>query len=119
MKIKIGSFFLILSCISTCSFAQIKEKIEVDRIFTEWNKSNVPGGALGVVKDGKLVYANGYGIADLEHDVKITPSTVFYIGSVSKQFVTFCVLLLEEQGKLNLDDPIQKYFPDFPCTRVH
>jgi CubicO group peptidase (beta-lactamase class C family) len=114
MKIKIGSFFLILSCISTCSFAQIKAKIEVDRIFTEWNKSNVPGGALGVVKDGKLVYANGYGIADLEHDVKITPSTVFYIGSVSKQFVTFCVLLLEEQGKLNLNDPIQKYFPDFP-----
>jgi CubicO group peptidase (beta-lactamase class C family) len=60
------------------------------------------------------VYANGYGLADLEHDVKITPSTVFYIGSVSKQFVTFCILLLEEQGKLNLDDPIQKYFPDFP-----
>jgi CubicO group peptidase (beta-lactamase class C family) len=53
-------------------------------------------------------------VADLEHDVKITPSTVFYIGSVSKQFVTFCILLLEEQGKLNLDDPIQKYFPDFP-----
>jgi hypothetical protein len=56
MKIKIGSFFLILSCISTCSFAQIKEKIEVDKIFTDWNKPNVPGGALGVVKDGKLVY---------------------------------------------------------------
>ncbi|MDZ7647959.1 MAG: serine hydrolase domain-containing protein [Cytophagales bacterium] len=107
-------FLATLLCLSSLSFAQIKEKIEVDKIFTEWNKSNVPGGALGVVKDGKLVYVNGYGIADLEHDVKITPSTVFYIGSVSKQFVTFCILLLEEQGKLNLDDPIQKYFPDFP-----
>lgn len=112
---KTKNFFLAaLLCLSSFSFAQIKEKAEVDKIFVEWNKPNVPGGALAVVNDGKLVYANGYGIADLEHDVKITPSTVFYIGSVSKQFVTFCILLLEEQGKLNLDDPIQKYFPDFP-----
>ncbi|MBP9927318.1 MAG: beta-lactamase family protein [Cyclobacteriaceae bacterium] len=103
-----------LLCLSGFSFAQIKEKAEVDKIFAEWNKPDVPGGALGIIKDGKLVYAYGYGLADLEHDVKITPSTVFYIGSVSKQFVTFCILLLEEQGKLNLDDPIQKYFPDFP-----
>lgn len=112
---KTKSYFLpILLCLSVFSFAQIKEKTEVDKIFADWHNSNVPGGALGVVKDGKLIYANGYGTADLEHDIKITPSTVFYIGSVSKQFVTFCILLLEEQGKLNLDDPIQKYFPDFP-----
>jgi CubicO group peptidase (beta-lactamase class C family) len=91
-----------LLCLSSFSFAQIKEQAEVDKIFTDWNKPNVPGGALGVVKDGKLVYTQVYGVADLEHDIKITPSTVFYIGSVSKQFVTFCILLLEEQGKLNL-----------------
>jgi CubicO group peptidase (beta-lactamase class C family) len=87
---------------------------EVDSIFTEWDKPGVPGGALGIVQDGELVYARGYGIADLEHDIMIEPASVFYIGSVSKQFVTFCILLLEEQGKLDLDDRIQKFLPDFP-----
>ena len=106
--------FLFFLCVGLCSFGQLKENKEVDAIFSGWNKPDTPGGALGIVKDGKLIYSKGYGIADLEHDIKITPTSVFYIGSVSKQFVTFCILLLEEQGKLNLDDNIQKYFPDFP-----
>lgn len=95
----------------------IEEKLEtkaIDDLFKQWDQSDTPGAALGVIKNGKLVYANGYGVADLEHDVEITPSSVFYIGSVSKQFVTFSILLLEEQGKINLDDNIQKYLPDFP-----
>jgi len=96
------------------SFGQIIEKELIDNIFAEWNKSDVPGAALGIVKNGKLIYTNGYGSGDLEHDLKLTSSSVFYIGSVSKQFVTFSVLLLEEQGKLSLDDKIQKYLPDFP-----
>ena len=86
----------------------------VDALFEPWDTENSPGCALGVVKDGRLIYAKGYGMADLEHDINITPSTVFYIGSVSKQFVTMCILLLEEQEKLNLDDEIQEYLPDFP-----
>jgi CubicO group peptidase (beta-lactamase class C family) len=53
-------------------------------------------------------------MADLEHDIPITPGSVFYVGSVSKQFVTMCVLLLEEEGKLSLDDNIRKYLPEFP-----
>lgn len=105
---------LVFIFISFYSFAQIQEKEAIDKIFAEWNTSNTPGAALGVVQDGKLVYSNGYGIGDLEHDIAITPTSVFYIGSVSKQFVTFAILLLEEQGKLNLDDNIQKHFPDFP-----
>ena len=99
---------------SSCQPQQDSGQPDIDEIFEEWNKPDVPGGALGVVKDGKLIYSKGYGIADLEHDIKITPSSVFYTGSVSKHFVTFCVLLLEEKGKLNLDDEIQKYLPDFP-----
>ena len=95
-------------------FCQIPESKEIDEIFTEWNKPETPGAALGIVKDGKLIYSKGYGYGDLEHDLEITPSSVFYIGSVSKQFVTFTVLLLEEQGKIGLDDKIQKYLPDFP-----
>ena len=90
------------------------EKNKVDELFKTWNNNSSPGAALGIVKEGKLVYAKGYGVADLEHDIPISDSTIFYIGSVSKQFVTMCLLLLEEQGKLNLDDRVQKYLPDFP-----
>lgn len=90
------------------------EQSKVDELFKRWNSNASPGAALGIIKDGKLVYAKGYGMADLEHDIPITDNTIFYIGSVSKQFVTMCLLLLEEQGKLNLDDRVQKYLPDFP-----
>lgn len=99
---------------STFAFEQKLEVQAIDDLFSQWNQTDVPGAALGVIRDGKLIYAKGYGIADLEHDIEITPSSVFYIGSVSKQFVTFSLLLLEEQGKIDLDDKIQKYLPDFP-----
>ncbi|MBL4662400.1 MAG: serine hydrolase [Flavobacteriaceae bacterium] len=108
-------FLLLILCpFSVISFGQVKESQSIDSIFIEWNKPDVPGCALGIIKDGKLIYSKGYGIGDLEHDIEITPSSVFYIGSVSKQFVTFSILLLEEQGKLDLDDRIQKYPPGFP-----
>jgi len=108
-------FLLLIICsFSVISFGQIKESQAIDSLFIGWDKPNVPGCAIGIVENGKLIYSKGYGIADLEHDIKITPSSVFYIGSVSKQFVTFSILLLEEQGKLDLDDKIQKYLPDFP-----
>lgn len=61
-----------------------------------------------------MIYSQGYGIADLEHDVPITSKSVFYMASVSKHFVTMCILLLEEEGKLDLDAEIQTYLPDFP-----
>lgn len=106
---------LLLFCLFSISLlGQIKEGQAIDSLFAEWNKYDEPGAALGIVKDAKLIYSKGYGIADLEHDIEITPSSVFYIGSVSKQFVAFSILLLEEQGKLDLDDKIQKYLPDFP-----
>ncbi len=87
---------------------------KVDQLFSEWDKPDSPGCALAIIKDGKIIYKKGYGIADLEHDIPITPETVFYIGSTSKQFVAMCLLLLEEQGKLSLDDDIRKYLPEFP-----
>jgi len=99
---------------SVCSFGQINESQAIDSLFIDWNKPDVPGCALGIIKDGKLIYSKGYGIGDLEHDIELSPRSVFYIGSVSKQFVTFSILLLEEQGKLSLDDRIQKFLPDFP-----
>jgi len=108
------SLLFLFLLFTICSFGQLKQSQAIDSLFLDWNKPDVPGCAIGIVEDGKLIYSKGYGIADLEHDIQITPKSVFYIGSVSKQFVTFSILLLEEQGKLNLDDKIQKYLPDFP-----
>ncbi|MDU8884887.1 serine hydrolase [Yeosuana sp. MJ-SS3] len=108
------SLLFLFLLFTICSFGQLKQSQAIDSLFLDWNKPDVPGCAIGIIENGELIYSKGYGIADLEHDVQITPTSVFYIGSVSKQFVTFSILLLEEQGKLNLDDKIQKYLPDFP-----
>lgn len=108
-------FLLFFGCLFTATLlGQVPAPSAIDAIFSDWNQPEVPGGALGIVQNGELVYATGYGSADLEHDIPITPQTVFYIGSVSKQFVTFCILLLEEEGKIDLDAPVQTYLPDFP-----
>jgi len=87
---------------------------KLDRLFVRWDRSDSPGCALAVVKDGHIAYKKGYGMANLELDVPITPESVFYTGSVSKQFVAFCVALLAKQGKLSLEDDIRKYLPEMP-----
>lgn len=71
-----------------------------------------PGASIAVQQNGKLIYSNGYGYADLEHDVKITPTTIFHIASVSKQFTAFSIALLADQGKLSINDDIRKYLPE-------
>jgi CubicO group peptidase (beta-lactamase class C family) len=86
---------------------------KVDRIFAEF-KPNGPGCAVGATIDGATVLSAGYGMADLEHNVPITPASIFEAGSVSKQFTAGAVLLLAQQGKLSLDDPIRKYIPEVP-----
>ena len=91
---------------------------QTDHLFQKWDREDSPGCALAVIRDGAIIYQKGYGMADLEHDVPIAPETVFYIGSNSKQFVSFCILLLQEQGKLDLNDDIHEYIPDFPDYEV-
>jgi CubicO group peptidase (beta-lactamase class C family) len=86
---------------------------KVDAVFAKWNRST-PGCAVGVSTGGKPVLMKGYGMADLEHDVKIAPDTIFEAGSVSKQFTAAAVLLLARDGKLSLDDPVRKYIPELP-----
>jgi CubicO group peptidase (beta-lactamase class C family) len=86
----------------------------IDRLFAQWNKPDSPGCALGVVKDRRIVYARGYGMADLEHDVPITSTSAFYVGSLSKQFTAMTVALAAQQGALRLDDDIRMYLPELP-----
>ncbi|PYQ81825.1 MAG: serine hydrolase, partial [Acidobacteria bacterium] len=87
---------------------------QVDKIFAKWNSSSTPGCAVEAAVDGKPVIAKGYGMADLEHDVKITPESIFEAGSVSKQFTAAAILLLAREGKLSIDDPVRQYVPELP-----
>jgi CubicO group peptidase (beta-lactamase class C family) len=66
------------------------------------------------MKDGRIVYERGYGLTDLDHNVPITTATVFNVGSIAKQFTGAAILMLAQDGKLSLDDPIRKYLPELP-----
>lgn len=87
---------------------------EVDKLFSEWAKASSPGCALAVMKDGKVVYKQGYGMANLEYNIPITPKTIFHVASVSKQFVGMAITLLADEGKFSVDDDIRKYLTDLP-----
>ena len=112
----------ILLC-SACSLAAARSFTQkdaadldrkVDQVFAAYDKPDTPGCALGIVRDGKFIYKKGYGTASLELGVPLTSQSVFYMGSVSKQFTAASVVLAAEQGYLSLDDDIRKYVPELP-----
>jgi CubicO group peptidase (beta-lactamase class C family) len=84
----------------------------VDKVFADWDKPDSPGCAVAVMRAGKIVYERGYGMADLDHSIAITPTTIFHAASLAKQFTAMAILLLEEQGKLKLNDDVRKYVPE-------
>jgi CubicO group peptidase (beta-lactamase class C family) len=86
----------------------------VDSIFAPYASARSPGCAVGVVQKGSLVLNKSYGMADLEHDMPIGADTRFYLASISKQFTAMSLVLLEQDGRLSLDDPIQKWVPEVP-----
>ena len=112
--VSLGLALLAAGAVLPAEFAAQELEGLTDAIFAEWTGSDSPGCAVAVMYRGEIEYAQGYGMADLEHDVPITPSTVFYIGSTSKQFVTVCIALLEESGKLDFDDEVREHIPEFP-----
>ena len=87
---------------------------KIDNLFKQWNTDKSPGCAIGIVRNDSLIYAKGYGMANMEYGIAITPETIFHMASVSKQFTAFSILLLAKQGKLKLDDDIHTYLPWFP-----
>lgn len=87
---------------------------QVDAIFAPWSGAETPGCAVGIARDGVLDYARGYGVANLEYGVPITPQSIFQAASISKQFTAFSIGLLAHEGKLSLDDDIRKYLPEMP-----
>ncbi|MBR0687576.1 serine hydrolase [Bradyrhizobium manausense] len=83
----------------------------VDQLFARWAEPNSPGAVIAVLRDGKIIYSQGYGAANLEYGVPNTPATVFHLASVSKQFTAFAIYQLAHEGKLSLDDDVRKYVP--------
>jgi len=86
----------------------------IDSVFAPYDRLDSPGCNLGVIRDGRLVYQRGYGMASLEQSVPIGAETVFDIGSTSKQFTATSIVLLAQRGKLSIDDEVQKYIPELP-----
>ena len=83
----------------------------VDQLFAQWAGPDSPGASIAIIQNGKIVYSQGYGAANLEYGVPNSPATVFHLGSVSKQFTAFAIYLLVQDGRLSLDDDVRKYLP--------
>ena len=90
---------------------------QVDAMFAQYNRQPSPGLAIAVVRDGRVVLRRGYGLADMERGVPITPSTVFDLASLSKQFTGLVVAELVEEGKVRLGDDIRRYIPELRLGR--
>ena len=103
-----------LSILTINAQEAIPQHAKIDKIFSKWKSPNSPGGTVGVIKDGKLIFAEGYGMANLDYNIPNEPETVFKIASTSKQFTAASTILLSQQGKLSLDDKLSTFFPKFP-----
>jgi len=86
----------------------------VDQLLAGYHGDDTPGGVVAVVEGGELVFAKGYGMANLEYGIPNSPTTVYHVASVSKQFTAFAIAMLADQGGLSLNDDIHKYIPELP-----
>src|ERR1044072_428042 len=120
MRTKTRSLILFLIsnfAIAASTFAQSLPDstiTKINKLFSVWDNKNSPGCAVMVVRNDSILFAKGYGMANLEYNIPIEPSTIFHMASVSKQFTAFSIVLLAKQGKLQLDDDIRKYLSWFP-----
>jgi CubicO group peptidase (beta-lactamase class C family) len=109
--------FTLLCAHSVAAQDTLARTRRVDSIFASWDKPGSPGAAVVVVRDGRIVFEKGYGYANLEQNVRITPSTVFDLASVSKQFAGLSIAMLVEEGRIKLTDDVRKYIPELHAFR--
>lgn len=109
------AFAAMLSAIAAAEPRQQQDATadRIDAIFAEWNRHDSAGCGVGVNRNGELAFERGYGMADVESKIAITPSTVFHIASISKQFTAMSILLLAQRGRLSLDDEVRTHVPDW------
>jgi len=111
--------FAVLS-LSACRRAQAEsQSARVDKLFSAWNSKDSPGCAVGISRNGAIVYEHGYGMANIELNVPVTAETVFAIASITKSFTAMSVMLAAERGQLSLDDEVQKYIPEWQDRDDH
>jgi D-alanyl-D-alanine carboxypeptidase len=109
-------------CLSILIASQVhaqQEKTRIDSLMSSIYPNDKPGAAVAIVKNGKVMFTKGYGIADLGTNTPITPSTNFNICSMTKQFTAYGILQLQSRKKMSVDDPLTKYFPNFNPTIGH
>src|ERR1044071_3262643 len=111
----------VIAFLSTSTWAQVPDKQKVvegaERAFEKYTKAYVgpaPGCAAAVSVNGETVFEKAFGLAELEHNVPNTAQTIFESGSVAKQFTAASLVLLQQEGKRKLDDPVRKYIPELP-----
>ena len=92
----------------------ISKEGKVDQAFFAYRNHVVPGASVAIQQNGKILYSKGYGLANLEYDIPVEPASIFHIASISKQFTAFSILLLQADGKLDMNDDIRKYIPEVP-----
>jgi len=109
------SLLLLFVLLGASAFGQSLDAID-SYIRSEMQKRKIPGLAMLIVRDGKTVRSQGYGFANVELQVPVKPETIFQSGSMGKQFAATAVMMLAEQGKLRMDDPLTKFFPEAPAA---
>lgn len=108
-------FVVVFNCAAQSQELTSRENALIDSLMTKYmSKNMVPGASVAIVKNKKIIWERGYGMANLEQFVPSTPSTIYRLASVSKPITAVAVMQLVEQGKIALDSPIQKYVPSFP-----
>jgi len=118
-KIRFLLFIVSLSITINASAQSLPDSTikKIDAIFSRWNTNDGPGVAIGIVRNDSIIYAKGYGMANLEHEIPITPETIFEMASIAKQFTAYAIILLARQEKLQLDDDIHKYLSWLPYPK--
>jgi len=114
---RILTFLGILLLLNVSGISQPDWPLKIDKLFNNWNSISTPGCVVGIIKDNKVLYEKCYGMANLQSNIPISVDTKFAIGSLSKQFTAFCIAILVHQNKINLEDDIRLYLPEFPYTK--
>ncbi|WP_338876281.1 serine hydrolase domain-containing protein [Spirosoma sp. SC4-14] len=110
-------FSLLLISLCSSTYGQLPDSLtqKIDAVFAEYDKTNTPGCALAILKEGKIIYQRAYGMSNLEYNIAINSSSIFHTASLSKQFTAAALLKLSLDGKLSLTDDIRKYVPEVPA----
>ena len=113
------NLLILIFGVVTLSFnvkAQIEkdDQVTIDSLFLQQDNESSPGAAIGIIQEGKLIYTKGYGMGNLDYQIPLSADSKFYIASTSKQFTATCIALLSIEGKIGLDDEIQKYITEIP-----